>query len=195
MMGRRPRESDARLRLFVAVYPPPRVVEALLREAHALGLRSARPAQPDQVHLTLQFIGDTAVRDLEHVGESVLRAAAGLAAFPLAPLRLVALPRRGPNRLIAAETDAPPTLLELKRRLVSRHALRPRGEAAETFLPHMTLARLSPPRALDFPDRTLAAESFVVSEVKLMRSALRPSGAVHHEVLSAPLDPAPAARA
>ena len=63
------------LRLFVGVYPPPEVAAALLASLKALDLPAHRRTPAEQVHLTLQFIGDTAVRDLEDVTESVRRAA------------------------------------------------------------------------------------------------------------------------
>src|SRR5687768_18549446 len=103
----------ANLRLFVAAYPPRDIAQAMLDAMRALKLPSHRATVCEQLHMTLQFIGDTPARDLETTIESVERAAAGLSAFELAVRSLIQLPQRGPARLIAAETDAPATLLEL----------------------------------------------------------------------------------
>src|SRR5689334_14963030 len=96
------------LRLFVAAYPPSSVVEQLLGlVADVPGLRVTAP---EQLHLTLQFIGDTLPRELEDVTESVRRAAAGLGTAAVSVQRLITLPERGRPRLIAAEFSAHPTL-------------------------------------------------------------------------------------
>lgn len=182
-MSERPRP----LRLFVGAYPPPEVVERL----HAALPRDELPAHrlvpAEQVHLTLQFIGDCPPgRSLDDVVESVRRSASGLAAFRLTPRRLITLPTRGPVRLVAAETDAPPPLLELKRRLVTRLA-QPGAKERRGFRPHLTLLRFARPARAERLDCVLADEtlSFEVDRVVLVRSTLHAGGARHahlHEV-------------
>lgn len=169
-------------RMFVAVYPPPAVQLELLEALTGRTLPPHRVTERDQVHLTLQFIGDVAVRELEAVKESVRRSAAGVGDFELRPLRLTTLPERGPARLVAVETDAPPALLEVQRRLRKRLARNAKERAAEGFLPHLTIARFTAPTpgfALAVP---LACEPFAVHGISLMRSVLAPDGARHSEV-------------
>lgn len=182
--------AGADLRLFVAAYPPPDTACAALAALEPLGLAANRPTPPDQVHLTLCFLGDTPARELDDVRESVERSAAGLPAFTLVPRRLVTLPQRGRPRLVALETDSDPTLLELVRRLTKRLAKRARQEPADRFLPHMSLCRFShtaDPRRVDAP---LDLPAFAIDRIVLVRSVLLPSGAEHRPVLETPLDPA-----
>jgi 2'-5' RNA ligase len=177
------------LRLFVAAYPPPQVAEQLVEELRSLELPSHRGLAADQVHLTLQFIGDTPPARLDEVRESLRRSAAGLAGFELRPLRLITLPERGPARLVAAETDAPAALLEIQRRLAARLARHPRPRAGDRFRPHLTLCRFRSPARIARIAREIAAEPFAVREVVLMRSTLLPEGARHDRVAAVELTP------
>lgn len=180
--------SDSILRLFVAVYPPVEVAEALLGLVRAQrDLPKYRLVPVGQVHLTLQFIGDTEVRELEEVIESVRRSAAGLEGFELAPERLITLPERGPARLIAAQTSAPAALLELQRRLAHRLAKNPRERAGDRFRPHLTLCRFATPAQVQL-DEAVGVPGFGVERVRLMKSVLKPSGAEHVEVVGVELE-------
>src|SRR5688572_27304408 len=134
-------KPSSNLRLFVGIYPPREVAEAMLNAMAELKLPAHRPTLCEQVHLTLQFIGDTPARELDATIESVERGAAGLSAFELSAERLIQLPERGPARLVAAQTDAPPTLVELHRRLAMRLARNVRDRNEERFRPHLTLCR------------------------------------------------------
>ncbi|MFG0284324.1 MAG: RNA 2',3'-cyclic phosphodiesterase [Phycisphaerales bacterium JB039] len=172
---------QANLRLFAAIYPPIEVARAALRAIRGLDLPDHRATPAEQVHLTAQFIGDTPVKDLDGVLESVRRSASGVGAFALKPLRYITLPRGKRPRLIALETDAPAQIMELHRRLAHRLATSPRADGADRFLPHLTLARFRPG-----PARPLEAEAdlpaFEVDAIVVMRSVLRPEGAEHKEV-------------
>jgi 2'-5' RNA ligase len=173
------------LRLFASIEPPEDAAREMLRALRKLDLPPAARARETplaQLHMTVQFIGDTDERELPGVMESVERSVSGLPAFDLRVTRLATLPERGPVRLVAAFTDAPPQLLELHRRLVARLARAPRSKKGDRFNPHLTLARFggsgTPPR-LDLPH---AATPFRVGHILLMRSTLRPAGAEHAEI-------------
>lgn len=174
-MSQRGRE----LRLFVAVYPPPEVATALQAHRRALLDRGVREVPPGQVHLTLQFIGPTLPGELDRVAESVRASCAGIGPFALRPLRLRTLPARGVPRLIAAETDAPPAVLEVHRRLAHRLARSPRRDSADRFLPHLTLCRFRAGERSDRVDAEIDCAPFEVARVLLMRSILTSAGAEH----------------
>ena len=172
------------LRLFVSIDPPPDHAAALLGALDAIEhLPQHRPTPPEHVHLTLQFIGDRAERELDETIESVRRSAAGIGPFTLRAVRLITLPERAPARLIAAETDAPAPLLELQRRLAHRLARRTRKHTADRFTPHLTLARLrgeAPDLRIDTPLAEPLA--FEVQEIILKRSVLHTEGAEHRQI-------------
>jgi len=173
-MKRRP------LRLFVAIDPPVEARRAMVERLATVPIDPRhRATPPDQVHLTVQFIGDTEERELPEVMESVHRAASGIGAFSLTPRRLISLPERGPVRLIALETDAPAPLVELHRRLAMRLARSPRAKAADRFLPHLTLCRFSGEASAEPVDEPVSLPAFAVASIRLMKSILRPQGAEH----------------
>lgn len=170
-------------RLFVAIYPSPQAAAWLAERAAALRVR-ARAVPPDQIHMTALFLGDTDDRQLPEVIESIRRSAAGIDPFSLTVLRLITLPQRGPARLIAAETDAPPGLVEIVRRLVTRLARPNQKESSRPYLPHLTLARFGgsggPRLEVEVPQAD--RPTFGVSHLALMESHLRPDRAEHRLV-------------
>jgi len=176
------------LRLFASIEPPHEAARAMLKAVRALpALPDLRETPHHQVHLTAQFIGDTRASDLDDVIESVERSCAGLGAFDLAPRRLISLPHGPIARLIACETDAPPALLELHRRLAHRLAHNARERSGDRFLPHFTLARFRRPARINPIESDVAIPPFRVACVRLMRSVLRPSGAEHVAIHEATL--------
>ena len=173
---------QANLRLFVAIYPPIEVTNKLLGALNTLKLPEYRAVIAEQVHLTIQFIGDVPTKKLDGTIESVERAASGLKAFDLSVKRLITLPVRGPTRLIAAETDCPSTLLEFHHRLVTRLARSPRQKASDRFMPHLTICRFRKPDKDVSINSSLDLPAFTVEQIVLMRSTLTNVGAKHHEV-------------
>ena len=133
------------LRLFVALYPPMGVVESLDAALDELDIPAHRRTLPEQVHMTVQFIGDTPAEALETALESVTRSVAGIQPFELNVMRLTHLPQRGAARLIAAETDDPPGLLEMQCRLAVRFSRSVRRKPGDRFLPHLTVCRFRTP--------------------------------------------------
>lgn len=183
MAGNARSGSSKSLRLFVAVYPPRRAALALLEAIPELDAASRRLVRPEQIHLTLHFIGDTPLVQLGEITESIRASTGGLGPFALAPQGLITLPQRGRPRLLAASTDRPATLMELQRRLAARLARRVRRRPGDRFRPHLTLCRFrspAPGRAIDMP---LAVDPFEITTLELVRSTLRSDGA-HHDTVT-----------
>ncbi|MGH7291274.1 MAG: RNA 2',3'-cyclic phosphodiesterase [Myxococcota bacterium] len=179
-------KPSTNLRLFVGIYPPPEIQRWLVNRLRKLTLPSHRPSELEQVHMTVQFIGDVAASQLEATIESVRRSASGLSPFQLQPHKLISLPQRGAARLVAAECEAPPVLLELQRRLAVRLADPKRRKREDGFLAHFTLCRFSP-RMIEPIDWPIECEPFPVARVMLMRSTLLPTGARHEEIAAVEL--------
>lgn len=184
-VDRNRRPNRRKLRLFCALHPT--AEEASLLLDFLPNLESLPPHQPtasDQLHMTVLFIGDIAQQDLDEVKKSVERAAIAVQPVQWQPDRIDTLPERGPARTITAMGSASGVLTELNRRLSQRLS---RHNSRRDFLPHITLARLKPPKSgfnIDFPI-TVPPISF--STVQLMDSRLLPSGAEHQTVLEVPL--------
>jgi 2'-5' RNA ligase len=174
------------LRLFVAAYPPRGVAAAMLDLLAGLHLPRNRPTPVEQLHMTLQFIGDRHEREVAEVIESVERSAAGIDAFRLTPRSLISLPERGPARLVALETDAPPGLTEIQRRLAHRLS-DPARRGKGRFTPHLTLCRFAHEERMERLERAASLDAFGVTEIRLMCSVLRPGGAEHRLIHAAAL--------
>jgi len=182
---RRASRSRKKLRLFVAAYPSPDVADAWLALVSDLGLPDHRLTPADQIHLTLQFIGDVDRRDLAATMESAERAAAACPAIELTPNRLLSLPEpnrhgRVDTRLVTIAAPAVSSLTTLHERLSQRLVRRPRRR--EKLLPHWTLLRFRSPIPGLLIDQPIDPQSLLIDRISLMQSQLRPSGAVHHEL-------------
>jgi 2'-5' RNA ligase len=177
-MGR----SSETFRLFAALYPPPAAAQAMAAEAGKLWTDPHRLTPPDQIHLTLQFIGDTPARGVRDLLESLTAAATGTHHFELKPLNIVTLPHQGDPRLVAVQTDAPRALIELHARTSQRLASRSRARDRQRFLPHLTLARFDHQSRVESSCLPVVMPAFTVDRIRLMRSVLTSSGARHEEV-------------
>lgn len=188
------------IRTFIAVELSPELrnavhqVQADMKETLTRRLRRRDPAariqwvRPESMHLTLKFLGsieESTIPEIEHTMRAVVSARAkfsldmgGLGVFPDV---------RAPRVLWVGLSDGVEALVLLAADLDrSLHAL---GFAPEgrPFQPHLTLARIKD-RSLSVG--TALAESGVmtgaktvgrlsVSSISLMRSELKPSGAVY----------------
>lgn len=178
------------VRLFVAVYPPPSWVDCALDEWRRLGgtrvsAEQTRLTLPDQIHLTLRFLGAVDLRERDTIEESVERAAATVAPFTLEPNAFDTLPERGPARLVAITAPCPSPLDHLVDQLSRR--LPRRGRDGKGFTPHLTILRFRKPDAAFRFSMAHSFEPFSIERIALVESILHPSGAEHRELLSAPL--------
>lgn len=171
------------LRLFTALEVPADVCGILA--ALRTDLDGARWTRPEQLHLTLRFLGDT---DAEQV--PVLEAAfAEITVSPLA-LRfddLAAFPSPRQPHVLVAQVAPNDALLDLQRQIET--AVQALGWEPEDrpFRPHVTLARLKRPdiRSVQayLGTRTVDA-AFTAAAFHLWASTRRPSGAVHERLAS-----------
>ena len=173
-------------RLFVVAYPPPEIALAYLDAAAALDLPPGRFTPPEQVHLTLHFIGPIPAREVERVAESVGLAASGVTPCTATPLHLRTLPERGDPRLLALELAPSPSVAELHARLARRLARPSKG--AKPYLPHLTLFRFQPGAGSPTLDQGVSLPGFAVDRIRLVRSVLHAAGAEHREVGAWPLE-------
>ena len=186
------------IRAFVAIPLPDEVAGDLV--AAQAGLPAGRPVEPENLHLTLAFLGEHPEPVIEDVHFA-------LAAFrlPSFDLTLEGLGLFGDvrPRVLYAGIRREPGLTRLRDKVVQ--AARGAGLDPERkrYQPHVTLARFN--RELDGADalrvRDFAgagggfrARPFRVESFGLWRSFLGRSGAIHEEMAEYPLDAAPVGR-
>jgi 2'-5' RNA ligase len=180
------RLKSPRVRLFVALDLPDRVRKALAAWGRAELVDPAlRPIPPENLHITLAFLGWCAEKQVGEIGEAV---AASVGPAPLVELRdPEQRPRRGRARIFALPAVSPGTeLLEagLRERLVEGRFYKPEKRP---FWPHLTVARVgreergsNRPAFVERPPGALPAElreGFFGVRMTLYRSELKPTGA------------------
>jgi 2'-5' RNA ligase len=193
------------IRAFVAVAPDAPLREALAKIQAALRGRLEQAAgpgariqwvRPESIHLTLKFLGDVPEERVAEIGAALDGAAAGHARFTLEADGLGVFPDlRAPRVLWAGLADPAGAARRLADGVDA--ALDAIGFAPERkpFHPHLTLARvkersrevglaLARERWLEQP---AMQGPLTVAAVALMKSELKPSGAVYTELRRAAL--------
>jgi len=195
--------GTASVRVFVALELPEGIRAALegVQARLAAARLPLRLARPEGIHLTLAFIGDIPAARVPALTGAIEQAAAGLPVFTLRAEGLGMFPNARRPRVVWAGVQGDPAD---RARLDALHAaLVPVLEAAgftadPRFDPPLTLARVT--------DRATPAEAaaigttvqglslpggltFDVAHVSLMRSDLRPGGAIYTRLAAVPLTP------
>jgi len=176
-------------RLFIAIHvrPMPDVLE-LLGKLRQLG-RSLRPVAPDNLHLTLRFLGAVSEALQAGVSEALVRAAQSSAAMELTLRTTGAFPDFNRPKVIWAGVDEHHALNALVASLSAELAQVGIGPEQQPFHPHVTLARVKkrPPATLASLYRRFATHTFgtwMVKEVHLLSSELTPNGPKYDAVRS-----------
>jgi 2'-5' RNA ligase len=176
------------IRAFIAITPS----MALRQSARDVGAALQRLApswrwvDPEQIHLTLKFLGDVPAEALPAIGQAVEHAVAGQAPFTLLARTLGCFPHPSRPRVLWMGLEDPQqALAHLQQRLES--ALTPLGFPPETrpLHPHLTLARAQQmrgrgqllPLLQSYQHRVFG--ELAVAEIQLFQSHLRRAGAVY----------------
>jgi 2'-5' RNA ligase len=189
------------LRLFIAVELPTAVGEALAALQKRLQTfdreRAIRWTAISSIHLTLKFLGDTDAARQPAIDAALREAAAGRAPFTLSIDGAGCFPDLRKPRIVWAGAGGDLAALHALRDTVER-TVSPLGYPTEDrpFSPHLTLGRArqdAPRPALSaLGERIGQAEvgtlaTWRVDGLSLMRSELKPSGAVYSQLLFVPL--------
>ena len=173
-------------RLFVAIRPPPVVIDALIDTME--GLETARWQDEEQLHLTLAFAGEVEWHRAQDL-------CAALSSISFEPLDLIIegvghFEHKGRVTAIWARVSKSAPLLALHQRVT--RACESAGIALEhrRFTPHITLARLSDgaPGLGDWLayHQGLTAPPFIASHFSLFSSKLSPAGSIYDELARFP---------
>jgi len=178
------------VRIFVAVFPPLEVREALAAAARELPVvGEVRWIRPENVHLTLKFLGDIPEDDLDRIAQALdsLRPRHGpfearlssFGGFPSARRARIVWAGIGegsePLRALARDVEA---------------SLEPLGFERENraYVPHLTLGRArGRPVALEDVESPSPIPGFGVRDVDLVESVLGGGGAAYTTLATYPL--------
>jgi 2'-5' RNA ligase len=175
------------MRLFIAVDLPTELRKELGNVQKALEplTESARWVSPESIHITLKFLGEVP----EKLVEDIHTALAGLSWKPFTvTVRGVGFfPGNRSPRVFWAGMEAP-TMQDLAEEIDSRMERLGFDKEKRAFRPHITLARARDTR-IDSSLITGSAKyeehdfgSFTADRIFLIRSTLKPSGAVYEKL-------------
>jgi len=183
------------VRLFVAIELTDEVRDALQEAQKALGRATdgVRWVRPEQLHLTVKFLGETPDGEVPRVAEAVARSAARSKPFEIQLTECGCFPPRGPVRIVWVGThDGSGALQECVNAVEDE--LEGIGFPRETraFSPHLTVGRAKEGRSAE--GVRAAAEGGKVKSVRqsasdltLMSSVLSPKGPSYSVVTRAKL--------
>jgi 2'-5' RNA ligase len=170
-------------RLFFALWPGPDALVAATAAVHRhVPPGTGRPQRPDQLHLTLEFLGGVPEARFGSVLEAGESVAGSVIPFEIILDRLEHWQR--PQVLCLTASVVPEPLAGLVRSL--RSALSARGFDPEKrpFKPHLTLARkvrLAPPA------ESVAPQRWAAHEYSLVESITGPEGSRYERLSTWPL--------
>jgi 2'-5' RNA ligase len=175
------------MRLFVAIELPEEIKTALT--ALQQSLRPARAdvawAKPDNLHLTLKFLGETPADRIAAIGLACAEAAKANEPFTLTTNGTGFFPdERRPRIVWAGLSGAVSELQALQQQVEACLAVQGCPPEIKPFRPHLTLGRCKSPNNLSelakhLQKNQLPALSFTVSELVLMQSQLHPTGSLY----------------
>lgn len=184
------------MRCFLAIELPETVRSRLisLREALRELDRSIRWTKPEQIHLTLKFLGEVPDRQITDVCEAIVKAARLLPPVPIEVGGVGCFPMSGPVRIVWAGVRGPsPELLECHaacERFLAELGYPPEERA---FKPHLTIGRAREQRGARGVRRIIDAAAgfdcppFIAQELVVFQSVLSPKGPTYTPLARAAL--------
>ncbi|MBI2644000.1 MAG: RNA 2',3'-cyclic phosphodiesterase [Candidatus Wildermuthbacteria bacterium] len=183
-------------RIFIAINLPEDTKHTLLSYQEKWQEMPARWTTPENLHVTLAFLGSTSDKELEEVYRIAKETAARSKQFSLTFEKIIYGPQQETPRMIWAVGDKTPELLALQNNLektLSNSPILHYQPEKREFNLHITLARL---REWEFQriepeERSEVNEnisvSFPVRSIEAMESKLKRSGAEYAILQSFPL--------
>lgn len=187
------------LRAFIAIEIPPEIRQAISRQTAGLreaAGRSVRWVAVENIHLTLKFLGEVSVANLEVLAQTVQAECAQTAPFSVSVEGLGCFPNPRRPRVLWIGLTAPPALTHLQRQIEASAARLGYTPDEKPFAPHLTIGRVreqASPAELQtlrglVENTTLPhLGDFTVREIGFYKSNLKPEGPVYTRLAIAPL--------
>jgi 2'-5' RNA ligase len=193
--------ASGNIRAFIALKPPASWAEELgqiqATLKRDLGSRDFKWVEPEQIHITLRFLGSVPGEQVDSVKNAMTKAAAGFRSFPVRASGLGCFPSANSPRVLWMGIEEEGATLAAKLQRAIEEETAPFGEPPETrpFSPHLTLARvkeadrdsrMAVQRVVQKP--WAVSGEWLVSEVLLMQSHLSSGGARYETLHSTRLE-------
>jgi len=171
-----------KFRAFIAVEvdPSDRLIAAIRELAQSRA--DLKLVRPEQLHITLKFLGDTEEGAVDEILSGMRSSAAGIEPFSMKMVGMGAFPSLSNIRVVWAGIEDGKLLGEISNRLDD--SLRALGFERDRkgFVPHLTLARTRSPRNLANVQEIIKANAatdfgeYPVERILLKKSVLSPQG-------------------
>ena len=188
------------LRAFIAIDLPDSLLQSIekqtVRLRQALGDDSIRWVPPKNMHLTLKFLGNTAVSHLDFLKQLLAQTADSHPQFDLQIGGIGSFPNLKRPRVIWVGIHAPASLNSLQRAVETGTARLGYEKEERPFSPHLTLGRVRQninPATLQTVGAVLNSiqvgniGSAKIDAIHLYKSDLHSNGSVYTKLFSAPL--------
>ena len=188
------------IRAFLAIELPAHIqneLEKILLDFQNPTYHHVKWIKPENIHLTLKFLGESRPDELDRLSAEIRPIAAAMRPIELRVHGLGAFPNFKRPRVIWIGVQAPPSLVRLQQALedAAEKIGYPREE--RPFSPHLTLGRVN--REASHVELTRLGETIAkkpigtlgsmnVSQLVLFRSVLKPAGAVYTPLAHFPLN-------
>jgi RNA 2',3'-cyclic 3'-phosphodiesterase len=187
------------MRCFVAIELPAEVRKQLAELQGRLNAMDSfvRWIRPEQIHLTLKFLGEVPDRQVPEVCSAVVETAARLDPMPIEVAGTGYFPRGGPARVVWAGVVGPSSEL-IACQAACERVLAELGYPPEDrdFRPHLTIGRSREPNGAREVRGVLAAAGefrcrpFIASELVIFQSVLGRAGPTYTALARAKLNSA-----
>jgi len=183
----RANEPGDTLRSFICIEIPESIKERIGRLQDALRAIDAQVSwtKPSNIHLTLKFLGNVEASRIARVSQSLERAANGMNSFEIDVSGAGCFPSaRNPRVLWIGFSYVPEPLRQLYSNIEAELARQGFEQEKRKFSPHLTIGRVREPHnSAQLAEALIAggfeSEVFRATKVILMRSDLKPTGAVY----------------
>ena len=183
-------------RAFIAIELPEEItafIHKIQEGVRSYGFK-VRWVRPENIHLTLKFLGDINNEDIKKAGDAIISAASENASMSLGAKGIGFFPGVKRSRVIwtgiAGQTKE---LTDLQKTLEGKLDTVGFPKEKRPFKGHLTIARIK--RKIDARRLVDAmkefgrfeSKTFIADEVVLFKSELKPSGAVYSKLINAAL--------
>jgi 2'-5' RNA ligase len=184
------------IRTFIAVELPEKIISSISRvqeNVRSYGFK-IRWVRPENIHLTLKFLGNVKKADIEKVGEAIFESVKEYSPITLRAKGIGTFPGiKRPRVIWVGISGQLDLLVGLHKTLDEKLEAIGFPKENRSFRGHLTMgrvkAKIDPKRFGDALDELAGfeSESFVADRIILFKSELKPTGAVYTKLVEASL--------
>jgi len=178
-----------KIRTFIAIPLPREIIDELRKLVDNMRRvsREVKWVKPESIHLTLKFLGGLTSEELEEVFagvEEILPGAEGVGELTIGGLGAFPNMKRPRVLWVGVKGEGLESLKNLQNRIENSLAQKGFPKEDRKFSPHLTVGRIKIAGQLEqllnaFISYQFPAMNFTPNRIEIMRSDLKPSGAVY----------------